>query len=165
MGTHVLLGAKASQPVPGDKFEEPHNIDPERKPTGYLSVGCFMDDKTVSESVPHVSYNDQVPKEDRKPMTIEVCFDFCKDVSGSQFMSLGNGYECFCSTFFVQSTGGHGDCDQVCEGDHSTMCGGNQMLNVYSLHVCSGRMKKKMKSQGKGKGKRRVKKSKKKFLL
>jgi len=137
--TQALLGkhsGRVVQPMPGGKFPKPYNINENRVPTGYLNMGCFMDDPTLQRVVPHVAYNDRTPKPDRVPMTVEVCFGFCKGVPGAQFMGLLNGWECFCSTWFDQSTGGHGMCDQPCEGDPTNMCGGNQMLDVYSLHEC-----------------------------
>jgi hypothetical protein len=130
-------GYANSAAMPGDKFIEPYNIDPKRCPTGFWRVGCFMDSQQLRKVVPHVLYKDIVPKEDRLPMTPRVCFEFCQNVSGSQFMGLEHGFECFCTPWFEQSTGGHNECDNPCEGDSSVMCGGNTMVDVYEIHDCN----------------------------
>lgn len=43
--------------------------------TGYWLVGCYKD-KSPDKS--RIFYENVIPKEDRKPMTPKVCFDFCK---------------------------------------------------------------------------------------
>merc|ERR1719473_1227752 len=71
-------------------------------------------------------------------MTPEVCFKFCQNVKGVQYMGLQIGRKCYCSPFFTQGTGNDGgDCDVPCEGDSSVMCGGKARVDMYSLHDCS----------------------------
>jgi len=116
------------------KFPHPYSIDPMRCPTGMWQVGCVLDTQTDAQ----IWYKNEIAKEDRVPMTPELCFHFCKNVSGVQFMGLRNGDECYCTPFYHNTDkGGHGACDLPCTGDTSRMCGGQEMIDIYQLHDCN----------------------------
>jgi hypothetical protein len=93
-----------------------------------------MDTQTKQQ----IWYHDQIPKEDRVPMTPEICFDFCANVTGVQFFGLKRGTQCYCSPFFHNTDkGGNGECDTPCEGDTSQTCGGVNMQDIYEMHDCN----------------------------
>jgi len=116
------------------KFPSVYSIDPMRCPTGMWQVGCVYDTQTDAQ----IWYKKEIPKEDQVPMTPELCFHFCKNVSGVQFMGLHRGDDCYCTPFFHNTNkGGHGDCDSPCTGDNSRMCGGPEMVDIYQLHDCN----------------------------
>jgi hypothetical protein len=115
-------------------FPDTHNVKPKRCPTGHARVGCMNDGQKEQQRW----YREHVQKMDRVPMTPEVCFDFCNNVSGAQFFGLRGGNDCYCTPFFHDiSKGGLGECDAPCEGDDSRTCGGANMEDVYSMHDCA----------------------------
>ena len=115
------------------RFPQPWVIDENRKCTGYLFTGCVLDTQVTVR----FEYKEHVERVDQVPMTPDVCFDFCKNVSGAQFFSLENGRDCSCTPFFQnQAKGGEGRCDMVCEGDKTQFCGGARKASVYSMHDC-----------------------------
>eukprot|EP00450_Noctiluca_scintillans_P001620 CAMPEP_0194485878 /NCGR_PEP_ID=MMETSP0253-20130528/6727_1 /TAXON_ID=2966 /ORGANISM="Noctiluca scintillans" /LENGTH=1972 /DNA_ID=CAMNT_0039325899 /DNA_START=10 /DNA_END=5925 /DNA_ORIENTATION=+ len=123
------LFSKAAYP----RFPQPWVIDENRKCTGYLFTGCVWDTQVAVR----FEYKDHVEKVDQVPMAPDVCFNFCKNVSGAQFFALENGRDCFCTPFFQnQAKGGEGRCDTVCEGDKTQFCGGLRKASVYSMHDC-----------------------------
>jgi len=83
-----------------------------------------------------VSYNEHVPKEDRKPMTPTVCFEFCRTVPDMQFFGIAYGRECYCEPYFKMIAGDSSECESVCEGDTRLMCGGKSKSSVFSMHMC-----------------------------
>merc|ERR1719440_2042443 len=85
-------------------FPKPYTIDEERICTGYWEVGCMVDKQDDARFY----YSDHVPKEDRRPMTHEVCWYFCKNVTGASAFGLVEGRDCFCTPFFEMSQGGGG---------------------------------------------------------
>lgn len=84
-----------------------------------------------------VHYNMHVPKEDRKAMTPTVCFDFCRTVPDMLNFGLVNGRECYCAPFHKAMASDSTECDSVCEGDPTQMCGGQGKSNVYDMHQCN----------------------------
>mmetsp|Transcript_58452 Transcript_58452/g.153017 ORF Transcript_58452/g.153017 Transcript_58452/m.153017 type:complete len:3030 (+) Transcript_58452:146-9235(+) len=132
-GSH--RGAEVFALTPGvDPFDEPFNINPKRCVTGYWHVGCKHDIQLDERR----TYRDLVPKEDRVPMTVEVCWNFCKNVSGAQFFGLGRGSECYCTPHFDDDKD-YADavCDQPCDGDTGRMCGGDRLQDIYEMHDCN----------------------------
>jgi len=127
-----------------------HNGGPK---TGYWVVGCFQD-KGVDPN--RVYYDHLVPKEDRQSMTPLVCFEFCKVQYGMRFFFLGetdgqgreSGVEsagetastnlCSCGRFYHKSSGkgSLAQCDIMCPGDSSVMCGGHHKESIYQMHDC-----------------------------
>jgi hypothetical protein len=84
-----------------------------------------------------VNYDAHVLKEDRKEMTHAVCFDFCRTIKHMSFFGLTHGRDCYCTPYFKQIPGDSSDCDAVCEGDTSTMCGGMSKSSVFEMHSCN----------------------------
>lgn len=101
---------------------------------GMFEVGCFVDDTPESE---WIRYEEVVPKEDRKPITPTVCFDFCR-TKAALFFGLLEGRKCYCTPYPTLSagTGGQGQCAEVCEGDTSLQCGGMTKTLIYEMHRC-----------------------------
>lgn len=89
-----------------------------------------------SSGVSIVHYNMLVPKEDQQPMTSEVCFEFCRTVPDMLFFGLTAGRECYCEPFFKPMAGDSSQCDAVCEGNPTTMCGGMAKSSIFEMHFC-----------------------------
>lgn len=82
-------------------------------------------------------YSEFVAKEDQKPMTHKVCFDFCRTVPEMLFFGLNAGRDCYCTPFYNVMAGDSSNCDQVCEGDTTVMCGGMVKSSLFEMHSCS----------------------------
>ncbi|KAK0111496.1 hypothetical protein ONS95_001851 [Cadophora gregata] len=69
-------------------------------------------------------------------LTIEKCITFCNG-AGYTLAGLENGYECYCAST-IQSdgstygVGGQAGCTFTCSGNSTQLCGGNNVLNLYS---------------------------------
>mmetsp|Transcript_43348 Transcript_43348/g.92811 ORF Transcript_43348/g.92811 Transcript_43348/m.92811 type:complete len:474 (-) Transcript_43348:214-1635(-) len=84
-----------------------------------------------------VHYSSLVAKEDQEQMTHEVCFRFCRTVPDMTFFGLTNGRECYCAPYYEMEASDSSDCDAVCDGDHTTMCGGKTKSSIFAMHQCS----------------------------
>ena len=73
VGAYPLF-SKAAYP----RFPQPWVIDENRKCTSYLLAGCVWDTQVTVR----FEYKEHVEKVDQVPMALDVCFDFCKSVSG-----------------------------------------------------------------------------------
>jgi len=120
---------------------------------GYWSVGCLSDemaqtgDKFGNEAQSYdamssagtsiVRYDVVVERDNRKAMTPQVCFDFCRTVPDMQFFGITNGRDCYCEHYYKKTTG-EGTCDAGCDGDGSLICGGRSMSSIYQMHECVG---------------------------
>eukprot|EP00428_Durinskia_dybowskii_P057310 CAMPEP_0170323550 /NCGR_PEP_ID=MMETSP0116_2-20130129/62586_1 /TAXON_ID=400756 /ORGANISM="Durinskia baltica, Strain CSIRO CS-38" /LENGTH=688 /DNA_ID=CAMNT_0010576475 /DNA_START=414 /DNA_END=2476 /DNA_ORIENTATION=+ len=137
---------------------DPSKIQPFEKvlKDGFYQVDCVKDmmfhhgdkfhdnkfdyDAGKVADVSIVHYDTYVAKEDQEPMTVEVCWNFCKNVSGAQFFGLRRGAECYCTPAFDSFSGGNDDataCDQPCDGNPSQMCGGDRHEDMYEMHDCN----------------------------
>merc|ERR1719398_171510 len=79
------------------------------------------------EDVSNVSivlYADVVKKEDQQAMTQKVCFEFCRSVPNMGFFGLVNGRNCYCTPYFSAMASDSLQCDAVCPGENTLMCGG-----------------------------------------
>merc|ERR1719356_302939 len=119
---------------------------------GYYMVGCVKDDMFLHgdkfgdgkysykvgpvSNVSIVNYGEIIPKEDTEAMTHEVCFAFCRTVKDMSFFGLTHGRDCYCTPYYNQIAGDSSDCDAVCEGDPTTMCGGMSKSNIFEMHSC-----------------------------
>merc|ERR1711957_1161578 len=83
-----------------------------------------------------VHYTDIIMKMDRKKMTPDVCFEFCRGVPDMGFFGINNGRDCYCTPYYEVMPGGSSKCDSVCEGDPSRMCGGETKVSVFEMHMC-----------------------------
>merc|ERR1719172_615808 len=150
---HIVPGgASLLQNVPGagiDKFAPFKTVLKD----GYLSVDCrkdymyyrgdkFGDNKhdyklgPVS-NVSIVHYEAFVAKEDRVEMTPTVCFEFCRTVPNMGFFGIVNGRGCYCTPYFTPMESDSTQCDSVCEGDNTLMCGGKAKSSVFAMHMCA----------------------------
>merc|ERR1719231_1448453 len=119
---------------------------------GYLNVDCrkdymyyrgdkFGDNKHdyklggVSD-VSIVHYDAFVAKEDRVEMTPAVCFEFCRTVPNMGFFGIVNGRGCYCTPYYKPMESDSSQCDSVCEGDKTQMCGGVSKSTIYAMHMC-----------------------------
>jgi len=84
-----------------------------------------------------VHYKAVVPSEDQKAMSQEVCFDFCRTVPDMLFFGVIHGRDCYCAPFFQMTSGDTSECDAVCEGNPTTMCGGMTKSSIFEMHLCA----------------------------
>merc|ERR1719316_614673 len=150
---HIISGAASLlQNVPGAgvaKFEPFKTVLKD----GYMLVDCrkdymyyrgdkFGDNKhdyklgPVS-NVSIVHYEAFVAKEDRVEMTQKVCFEFCRTVPNMGFFGIVNGRGCYCTPYFTPMESDSTQCDSVCEGDNTLMCGGKAKSSVFAMHMCA----------------------------
>jgi len=83
-----------------------------------------------------VRYLEHIPKEDQEPMTHEVCFLFCRSVPHMSFFGLAHGRDCYCEPYYEAMAGDSSECDAVCEGETTTMCGGMKKSSIFQMHTC-----------------------------
>jgi len=84
-----------------------------------------------------VNYEAHIKKEDREAMTQPVCFAFCRTIPHMKFFGLTHGRDCYCTPFFKQIASDSSECDAVCEGNPTTMCGGMSKSSVFEMHACN----------------------------
>merc|ERR1719316_1548219 len=149
---HIIPeAASLLQNVPGagiDKFKPFESVLKD----GYLLVDCrkdymyyrgdkFGDNKhdyklgPVSD-VSIVHYDAFVAKEDRQEMTPNVCFEFCRTVPNMGFFGIVNGRGCYCTPYFTPMASDSSQCDSVCVGEKTLMCGGKSKSTVFAMHMC-----------------------------
>jgi len=132
----------------------PDDIEPFQMVTkdGFLLTACVKDamlehgdkfgngkhrykfESTSNVSIVH--YAEIIPKEDREKMTINRCFDFCRTVPNMVYFGLNAGRDCYCTPYYKPMAGDNSNCDEVCEGDPSQMCGGKSRSSVFEMHSC-----------------------------
>lgn len=119
---------------------------------GFMMVGCVKDemyehgDKHGDNSASYtmksranvsiVHYADVVPKEDRHAMTHEICFEFCRTVPEMGFFGINNGRDCYCTPHYTAMASDSSECDAVCDGNPTTMCGGPSKSSIFAMHSC-----------------------------
>jgi len=120
---------------------------------GFLEVDCVKDymyyrgDKFGDNKVDYklgpvsnvsiVHYEAFVAKEDQVEMTQKVCFEFCRTVPNMGFFGIVNGRGCYCTPYFTPMESDSTQCDAVCEGDNTLMCGGKSKSSVFAMHMCA----------------------------
>jgi len=102
---------------------------------GQFLMGCF-EDESPKES--RLEYDVLVPKEDQEAMSSTVCYEFCRSKPGMLFFATYEGRKCYCAPYLHLNagTGGEGQCEEVCEGRPTEMCGGMNKISAYELHRC-----------------------------
>lgn len=83
-----------------------------------------------------VHYADIIAEEDAKPMTQEICFEFCRTVPLMAFFGIANGRDCYCSPYYQATESDDSKCDAVCEGNPTQMCGSKLKSSIFSMHEC-----------------------------
>lgn len=109
--------------------------------------GKFSYNMENISNVSIVHYTEVVPKEDRKPMTQKVCFEFCRTVPEMGFFGIFMGRDCYCAPFYKMVADDSSQCDQLCEGDSTLVCGGKSKSSIFSMHMCSSTAKDLKKSE------------------
>mmetsp|Transcript_3875 Transcript_3875/g.11327 ORF Transcript_3875/g.11327 Transcript_3875/m.11327 type:complete len:491 (-) Transcript_3875:99-1571(-) len=120
---------------------------------GYLQVECVKDylfeygdkfgDNKFSYALGDVSnvsivhYSALVPREDQQPMTHGTCFAFCRTVPDMLTFGIHNGRDCYCAPYFKPMESDSSNCDAVCEGNPTQMCGGKFKSSVFEMHECA----------------------------
>jgi hypothetical protein len=138
--------------VPGAGIDKFKPFDTVLK-DGFLEVDCVKDymyyrgDKFGDNkhdyklgpvsNVSIVHYDAFVAKEDRVEMTQKVCFEFCRTVPNMGFFGIVNGRGCYCTPYFTPMESDSSQCDSVCEGDNTLMCGGKSKSSVFAMHMCA----------------------------
>jgi len=84
-----------------------------------------------------VHYADHVKKEDQVEMTQKVCFEFCRTVPNMGFFGIVNGRGCYCTPYFQSMESDSSQCDAVCEGENTLMCGGKSKSSIFAMHMCA----------------------------
>jgi hypothetical protein len=84
-----------------------------------------------------VFYDAHVKAEDRHSMTHQVCYAFCRTIPDMNYFGLTHGRDCYCAPYFKQMAGDSSNCDAVCEGDPTTMCGGMSKSSIFEMHSCN----------------------------
>ncbi|CAG7847892.1 WSC domain-containing protein ARB_07867 {ECO:0000305} Flags: Precursor [Serendipita indica DSM 11827] len=66
-------------------------------------------------------------------MTVEACVDFC-DQRNYRYAGLEYSKECFCDNTFQNgaTTAAASDCNMICSGDGTEVCGGGYRLSTYA---------------------------------
>jgi uncharacterized protein YukE len=152
----VIPGAAAmlqtTKSVPGAGIDEFTPFETVLK-DGFLETDCIKDymyyrgDKFGDNkydyklgpvsNVSIVHYDAFVLKEDRKPMTQKVCFEFCRTVPHMGFFGIVNGRNCYCAPYFTAMASDSSQCDAVCEGEKTLMCGGTSKSSIFTMHMCA----------------------------
>jgi len=88
-----------------------------------------------------VRYDAIIAKEDRRPMSHEVCFEFCRTVPDMFTFGLTNGRDCYCAPFFTAMASDSGSCDELCEGETTQLCGGKLKSSIFEMHECEDTLK------------------------
>jgi hypothetical protein len=120
---------------------------------GFFHVDCVKDymyyfgdthgdhaDQYAIQKVSNTSivlYDVMVPKQDREPMTHDVCFAFCRTVPEMMFFGIANGRSCYCTPYFRAMADDSSQCEAVCEGDKTTTCGGRKKSAIFEMHMCN----------------------------
>jgi len=84
-----------------------------------------------------VHYDMHISKEDREPITPQVCFAFCRTVPDMTFFGILNGNQCYCTPYYQSIEGDDSMCDVVCEGDSSQVCGSKTKSSIFGMHSCN----------------------------
>jgi len=150
-GRKTTLCTYAASKMPGAGLETFTPFESVYK-DGYMPAGCLLDellqfgDKFGTNkfqykmgSVANISivrYEVVVAKEDRKPMSTGVCYEFCRTVPGMGTFGIAHGRDCYCAPYFSQIAGDSSECDEVCEGNNAEMCGGHTKSSVFMMHTC-----------------------------
>jgi len=139
---------------PGAGIEGYDSLEPFKKvyKDGFMMVDCVKDamyesgDKFGNNKHSYkmgpisntsiVHYAEVVAKEDRKPMTHAVCFEFCRGLESMVFFGINNGRDCYCTPYYKAMASDDSTCDATCEGDSSSICGSAKKSTVFSMHSC-----------------------------
>merc|ERR1719395_317926 len=120
---------------------------------GFYEVGCYTDtmlefkdkygnnkDKYNDPSGARnsiVLYNEIILKDEKKPMTPIVCFEFCRTLPDMVYFGITNGDECYCAPYYHPKPGDESKCDAPCPGDNTVVCGNMKgKSSIFEMHLC-----------------------------
>jgi len=83
-----------------------------------------------------VHYDAFMTRKHRAKMTQTECFEFCRTVPNMGFFGIVNGRGCYCTPYFTPQASDSTQCDAVCEGDKTLMCGGKSKSSIFAMHMC-----------------------------
>ena len=91
-----------------------------------LNGECFVDsrDRILPIQTQFQSKND-------RNMTIEECKDRCFVDNDYLYAGVQNKNQCFCGNNKPYSFASQSQCNQLCSGDSSQICGGHWRMNIY----------------------------------
>jgi hypothetical protein len=145
--------SKMGEVYDGEKFVEPYVTVYK---DGFWPVGCFKDVmfenaekygdnkfkyKKEMVNISVAVYDDLVLKEKQKPMTHQVCFEFCRSIKGMGFFGIA-GRECYCTPYYEETIDGVSSddtCSVPCQGDANLICGGVKRFSIFEMHLCGDR--------------------------
>merc|ERR1719265_2535130 len=154
----AVPGAGATQVVADEGKSTRGTVDGEEPyvtvlKDGFFEVGCYFDtmlsagdlygnDKDKYNmghaNVAIALYDELLLDEDKEPMTPTVCFEFCRTLPDMVFFGIANGQQCYCTPYYQPKPGDESQCNQVCPGDNSLMCGNMKgKSSVYEMHLCN----------------------------
>jgi len=84
-----------------------------------------------------VKYSEIVLKENQKPMSPKICFEFCRTVPDMVYFGVRAGTDCYCMPFYTKAESGSEICDHTCPGNPTQMCGGKTKSQLFEMHMCA----------------------------
>jgi len=163
-GSQSFLELEPSVAIPGAGSEQTlagpttngqingHGVDETAWKDGYAYVGCHADSMVKSfdkfgnnadkyspglADVSIVWYNQHVMSNERKSMTHQACFEFCRGVEHMVFFGIQNGDGCYCMPYYQKMPSDSGTCDVPCPGNPSTVCGSKSKSSIFAMHFCN----------------------------
>uniref|UniRef100_A0A4W3HPF5 Kringle-containing protein marking the eye and the nose n=1 Tax=Callorhinchus milii TaxID=7868 RepID=A0A4W3HPF5_CALMI len=99
---------------------------------GYL--GCFKDN---GDPPPLSGISETSNK-----LTIQTCINFCRS-KRFKLAGMESGYACFCGNdadYWKHGEANSTECNQVCFGNHTQLCGGDGRINIFDTLIgsCGG---------------------------
>jgi len=120
---------------------------------GFMKTDCLVDEmyshgdkhgrnkhsynQAKVSGVSIIHYDDFIDKLDRKPMSHDVCFEFCRTVPQMGAFGITNGRHCYCAPYYRAIALDDTPCDAPCDGNPSQMCGGKKKSTVFVMHQCN----------------------------
>eukprot|EP00747_Dinoflagellata_sp_TGD_P185925 gnl/TRDRNA2_/TRDRNA2_42719_c0_seq1.p1 gnl/TRDRNA2_/TRDRNA2_42719_c0~~gnl/TRDRNA2_/TRDRNA2_42719_c0_seq1.p1 ORF type:complete len:384 (+),score=80.89 gnl/TRDRNA2_/TRDRNA2_42719_c0_seq1:49-1200(+) len=102
----------------------------------FYPAAC-VNDNMLNMDKAVMRYSEHIDEKDRRSMTPEVCFDFCRAQPGMLYFGLAQGNECYCTPYYqMTDAGDKSQCDLACAGDEKRMCGGKKKSSMFEMHTC-----------------------------
>merc|ERR1719450_498520 len=74
-------------------------------------------------------------------MSPKVCFEFCRTVPDMLLFGITRGTDCYCTPHYKAMESDSSQCDTVCVGEPTMMCGGKIKSSMFSMHFCDSTLK------------------------
>lgn len=104
---------------------------------GYYRVNCATD---ASPKEARYYFADLVCKglpacsKQKKKMSPDVCFEFCREYPVNFFAIQGD--TCYCTSYYHPKSTQGGQCDFHCAGDAAQICGSKFKASIFEQHLC-----------------------------